>query len=277
LIAAYIAQTVDYRASAVFLFLAALFPTLIVIEAHVVNREARPLDIDPVQLGLVFLTGLFFVIGIISAIVRWTAPAVLPGGPVLATATGPPPIPFYPAPEEPVAPEEPQGSTFTRVEPEAKPGLTVDFGISASNVGTAFVFNGQVPFHIYQEGDRVFCDVKVYSVENRQPIEIKHNELQTLPPGWDSNSNDTGLEVVDEQHRPVFQMYYETPTELRIQGIIFVQPAMVVMVNGEDQETFDLSVSHTPEQEAFVLQRISEFHLDRLFKYPSAMFPGVPN
>lgn len=159
--------------------------------------------------------------------------------------------------------------TFQRVAPKALPGATISFGATFLGEHPFTIRGREPPFHVYEENGRVFCDVNTYSVGSEEIIEIKHNVIKSVPHGWDSNSNDKGMEIVNEDWQPVFQMYYETPTHLRIQGIIVAMP-MVFLARGNDLRFFAFTSPDLPSA-------IANFKLNRLFKYPSSVFPGVPN
>jgi len=154
----------------------------------------------------------------------------------------------------------------------ATPGTSFAFGgleVGLSGRGVPMLIEGQIPFTVYIEKGRLFCDVKVFSLGSHDPITIKHNVIESLPSGWDYNSNDRGLEIVNDAKQPMFQMYYETPTIIRVEGIIVVPP-MVFFAQGESLVTIAFASPVLPEA-------IASFKLDRIFKYPSAMFQGVPN
>jgi hypothetical protein len=154
----------------------------------------------------------------------------------------------------------------------ATPGTSFAFGglhMGLSDHAPPMLIAGQMPFTIYTEEGRLFCDVKVFSLGSHDLITIKHNVIESLPSGWDYNSNDHGMEIVNDARQPMFQMYYEAPTIIRVEGIIVV-PTMVFLAQGDSLETISFASPALPEA-------IARFKLDRIFKYPSAMFQGIPN
>lgn len=178
-------------------------------------------------------------------------------------------------PNMPIAlvPQRPPPKTFTfQRAPHAVSNETIlSFGglhLGANGRGPLEV-NGQTPFRLHNEKGRLFCDVRIYSLGSRQTIEIKDNMVSPLPPGWDGNSNDDGMEIVNERWEPMFQLFYETPNDIKIQGIIVVPP-YVWLAKGEETDTYSFMSPMLPTA-------IEAFKLNRLFKYPSAMFQGVPN
>lgn len=132
-----------------------------------------------------------------------------------------------------------------------------------------FIINGQAPFVLSTENGRLFCDVRIFSIGTNEPIIIQHNQIENLPSGWDANSNENGMEVVNAADQPVFQMYYEGPTVVRIQGIIIAAP-YVYLATRDALEWIGFNSPDLPDA-------LKAFRLPRFFKYPSAMFPGVPN
>jgi hypothetical protein len=137
------------------------------------------------------------------------------------------------------------------------------------NMGPPLKFGTQVPFRTYVENGRLFCDVVLYGDDPSAPaIEIKHNELDAVPRGWDVNTNGTiSLEIVDDRYRPRFQMYYQTPTDIVINGLLLSGNMIWIMSHGLG---YGINNPNLP-------RALQEFTLTRLFKYPSKVFPGVPN
>ena len=155
----------------------------------------------------------------------------------------------------------------------ARPEAGIAFGgIQFAASGIPIVvggFSGQ-PFRIHIGADgKLVCDVTTYSIRTARVIEIRDNVISPLPAGWDMNSNRDGMEVVNEKYQPVFQMYYESPTLIRISGIIISPPA-VLLATRETTQMISF-------QDPYLADAIESFSLPRFFKYPSKMFPGVPN
>jgi len=116
----------------------------------------------------------------------------------------------------------------------------------------------------------LYCDFNVLGRRLSPLISVRHNQLdKPLPPGWMSNNNDVALEIVDQDEDPVFQMYYEGTKEIAINGI-FAGHGGVFIAGPKD---FTIVTYNSPKLAAF----LQTFKLRRLFKYPGAVFPGVPN
>lgn len=150
-------------------------------------------------------------------------------------------------------------------------GVTIRFGVLglwfAQDKVVPIGVGTQPPFRLYKEDDRLFCDVNTYWADG--VVAIRHNEVDSFPAGWDWNSNDIGLEIVNGDKMPMFQMYYENPHTIQIQGV-FASGNIVFLAD-------PYGLTSVPINSADLGQQIKAFHLPRLFKYPSAMFLGIPN
>jgi hypothetical protein len=125
-------------------------------------------------------------------------------------------------------------------------------------------------FSCVLQGGRIYCDFDMLARQVSSPIPVRHNQLgRPLPPGWMSNNNDVALEIVDQDEDPVFQMYYEGPKSIVINGI-FATTGGVLIAGSEE---FSIVPYQTTDLPAY----LETFTLRRLFKYPRAVFPGVPN
>jgi hypothetical protein len=152
-----------------------------------------------------------------------------------------------------------------RVQPKAALYLgTIGFGTALQG---PIRIRGLVPFRCYSGTGRLICDFN--TVSKGAPIVIRDNDPTTLPDGWKWNANDNAMEIVNEDETPVIQMIYENPMELHFYGI-FAEDDTIVMASSHGLATAQMDDPRTPEV-------ISRFRLNRLFKYPREVFPGVPN
>jgi hypothetical protein len=94
-----------------------------------------------------------------------------------------------------------------------------------------------------------------------QPVEIVNNEVKV--PSWDTNYNESALEIVNEDLEPVLQIIYTRPRSVNITGVF----------SGYENRTFRVTPhgSVTLPPNAPVDPRLQ---LKRLFKYPSRKYPG---
>jgi hypothetical protein len=85
-----------------------------------------------------------------------------------------------------------------------------------------------------------------------------------MPRGWDTNRDDDAMEIVDDKKRPVFQLFYESPSTAVLNGIF---------VNDAGQFTISLGMAGFGMRQEDVESALNNFH--RLFVYPSKDNPGV--
>jgi hypothetical protein len=114
------------------------------------------------------------------------------------------------------------------------------------------------PFQIYTKNGKPFIDVKVWGgPDNPAAITITGNVFSVTPLNWDSNSNDTAFEAVNERGEPVLQLYYKTPTHLVLNGV-FPTPQGVCVA----------------AEIRTVCNPLKPLPLKPLFKYPSYQHRG---
>jgi hypothetical protein len=93
-----------------------------------------------------------------------------------------------------------------------------------------FALPGISPLKVYRESETTFVDVTLYGGTTTSPLEIRRNEfVDRTPPGWDRNFSDAAIEVVNENGYPVFQLIYETPSCIRINGVLRNRRGEVVL------------------------------------------------
>jgi len=122
-----------------------------------------------------------------------------------------------------------------------------------------FYLNGFKPVKIYVRNGMPYADVKIYGGSGFPPIEIMNNQLLNKPPSWDFNSNENALEVVNENHVPMYQFYYKSPSHIVVKGAFPFPGGLLLASKG---------VIGNPTIP-------TDFKLDRIFKYPSWKYPGV--
>ncbi|MEW6601129.1 MAG: hypothetical protein AB1499_09175 [Nitrospirota bacterium] len=127
------------------------------------------------------------------------------------------------------------------------------------HMNNILVIGNYRPFELYIEEGKLYADVKIYGGKGRPPIEIKKNKLSNKPPDWDFNSNETALEIVDNNYSPIYQFIYKTPSHIVINGIFPIPDSFILAC---DSGTTSSSIVPT------------NFSLKRIFKYPSWKHPG---
>lgn len=122
-----------------------------------------------------------------------------------------------------------------------------------------------LPIRIYIEGKTLFSDVSVLGASG-PAVKIEHNVPLVVPPNWDYNYNDSALEIVSHNHSPAYQLIYERPGRIRINGFFLTKEAFVYV--WDDGIDF-LRHQDAKEGETRLAQR-----LKRIFKYPSWQHRG---
>jgi hypothetical protein len=140
-------------------------------------------------------------------------------------------------------------------------GFGVKFNPKASGT-KIFDIAGFVPIRLHAEEDKLFADVTIYGGEGKPLIEITNNRFIVRPHNWDRNSSNAALEIVDEKQRPILQLIYEKPTQIRINGYL-PGPKGILLV-GAGNKTYS---NPGPEE-------LAAISLKPIFKYPSWKYPG---
>ena len=131
---------------------------------------------------------------------------------------------------------------------------------------TPMVFGGgSKPIEVYAEGDLLLADVTVSSLDGSL-IQVKHNEFAVSNSRWEKNYDDTALEIVDEAHRPVFQMIFVDDQHISINGIMLFSGQLVLA--GASGMTIGPMGPR-------MMEAMRTFHLERIFKYPGLRYRGV--
>lgn len=150
--------------------------------------------------------------------------------------------------------------------------MTVTFGTSTTTQKTADLekaphsianIGGYEPLKMYVENKTLYLDTALYVPGNVKPFEIKHNNYDVIPPGYDLNSNDVALELVNEHHIPIFQIVYQSPTHIIVKGMFASPNGGVLIVDDEGTQLGSI--------------RRPTYTLKQIFKYPSWQHPSEYN
>lgn len=119
-----------------------------------------------------------------------------------------------------------------------------------------------LPIKIYEENNRLLFDVEILDKNNSVVCEIVRNEWKFNPNGkYDKNHRINAFEIVDENLRPMLQIFLETNNTIIINGLMEDNDNLVIFsVKGT-------GLNPNPD-------KLAE-SIVRLFKYPSDKFPGV--
>jgi hypothetical protein len=122
---------------------------------------------------------------------------------------------------------------------------------------------GTQPFSAHLSPDNSICvDADVYAGSNRPAITVRDNVIVGKPQHWDRNSDDTAVEIVNERGDPVFQLEYLDKMTASLKGVFVSKGRFTV-----SDDTGALRFGMLPKGPI-------TYSLARLFKYPSARFPG---
>jgi hypothetical protein len=101
--------------------------------------------------------------------------------------------------------------------------------------------------------------------DGHEMADIQDNEIVSLPLGWDMNHDDSCVEIVNGDHKPVFQiLYYPGKTTILVLGA-FGDTGKYYWVN---------EVGIVIQKEPWNFGASFYSPCSRIFKYPSIKFPG---
>lgn len=116
-----------------------------------------------------------------------------------------------------------------------------------------------VPAVLYAEDGKPYLDVDIYNIPFKPPVRLKHNKLMNKPANWDKNSDKTALEIVDEEGKPVFQLFYKTPSHIVVNGFFTNGETIIIATEKE--------IILNPDD-------IQNYSIKPIFKYPSSKYPS---
>ena len=121
------------------------------------------------------------------------------------------------------------------------------------------MFNGfRLPISLYADGDVLYIDTTIPDQEGKPAIELRKNQFTVKHDGWDKNSNKNAFEVINEQHRVVFQIVRESHSNIRVKGAFPVSGGVVI---ADDTE---LRMGHS----------VNDCNIKPIFRYPAWKHPG---
>lgn len=145
-------------------------------------------------------------------------------------------------------------------------GITLSFNREdlENKVINPLMSYGVSPFKIYVRGGKFFVDASVYSGAGEGVVEVKQNEFALKDSNWDRNFTDRAVEVVDQYGSPRFQMVFESPSKVRVNGVFPV----------EGNEVLILSPGRHIIEPAWPSTVPMRTPLKPIFKYPSWKYSG---
>lgn len=129
--------------------------------------------------------------------------------------------------------------------------------------------NGVRPFSAHLSGGKLYIDADIYAGKHREAIKLRENKLTATPENWDTNFNDSALEIVNHHGEPVFQLEYLGENSASIKGIFDGGAGGMPGVRGifvcDDSGWMATRYTDSPPM---------RYSMRQLFKYPSDKFPG---
>lgn len=119
-----------------------------------------------------------------------------------------------------------------------------------------------LPVFVRVRNGKLYADMTLYNLSCEPVMTLKDNNIALKHANWDRNMSEHALEVVDDQERPMFQLIYERPAKLKINGVFCTSHYIVY------------SDDHMLGGTRRGLPLPSSFQLKRIFRYPSWKYPG---
>lgn len=155
----------------------------------------------------------------------------------------------------------------------------LDNGASLGGVG----FGGFFPIRPFLKDGRVCIDADVFTgslpphLSSQLRINCNAIVRETLPWGWDYNSNERTLEVVNSNGAPTFQLIFDEPYHVIINGYFPIPDDEVWLIENSGLNTlgehFKLPVKELPplqiRDDAGTIKPAPS-----IFKYPAWKYPG---
>ena len=95
-------------------------------------------------------------------------------------------------------------------------------------------------------------------------------------PGWDWNQNERALEIVNDQLLPVFQLMFDQPSHIVVNGVFPINPHEL-MVADRCFHAPDVpgSIRFVPVPDLPSVVRMPTLSCKRIFKYAAWRYPGT--
>jgi hypothetical protein len=151
--------------------------------------------------------------------------------------------------------------------------------IAIKDIGRAFLAAGThehpSQIHLIADENQAVLNIKFAPIFGMPPLELTNNELSGLPNDWDCNHSAKGIEIVNKNLIPIFQIYYKDDTHLVINGAItFIRDGGIGFVlSGGEGNGFQIKLNPTITDDEF-FKEIEALKIKRIFKYPAWEHPG---
>jgi hypothetical protein len=132
-----------------------------------------------------------------------------------------------------------------------------------------------MPVRTFVENRRIYVNATIYSGWRGHLIRVERNLLAPNAllnlPGWDYNSNERALEIVNDKTEPIFQLIFDEPSRIRINGVFPVGAQEVAVM--DDTRPFS-APNFVQIPSSFVSSGLLKVDSKRIFKYPAWRHPG---
>jgi hypothetical protein len=119
--------------------------------------------------------------------------------------------------------------------------------------------------------NQLFIDADLFTSPGEPPMRVRRNEISGRPlkkwedPGWDKQSSESALEIVNQDRFPVLQILYLDNAQVIVNG---------VFVSGE-RATILTNERTVVAQKSELNEFLKHFPIKRLFKYPAWKYKGL--
>jgi hypothetical protein len=138
-----------------------------------------------------------------------------------------------------------------------------------NSVGVAGSTHG-FPFNVRVKNRRIFVEAVTLLDDTRQEVSISNEGDYRLPPKWDRNFTANVFEIVDATTNPVFQVIYNRPNQVTINGVFSLPDGgLLIAFNGSAfySKPGLEKVDGAPAPPQVIPRK-------PLFKYPYWKYPG---
>ncbi len=118
-------------------------------------------------------------------------------------------------------------------------------------INQLIMVNGQVPIVVYMKGGRLMVSAKFFNYKNEIIAELKENEWAVnASTVYKRNYDANAVEVIDNHDVVVLKAYFETPMQIRLEGMI-VTPQVILIGTGQQMHSVPNLSGVPSEQDKF--------------------------
>jgi hypothetical protein len=172
-----------------------------------------------------------------------------------------PPLPQPSFPDKPEMIDVTLGTNTVEIPTsELTQHAVIVFGPSDGEAGELLGMEDLSPIVFSLKNDELLISTDIYHGDSMPAVKLRNNAITDMRiVGWDRNSSEAALEIVDEKGCPVFQFIRKTPFQAVLYGSFTDREGKPVFAN-EKGVRFD--------------GKLTECELKPVFKYPAWKYPG---